>query len=558
MSSEEAKAVVLAQNYYQIFGLPSSTHFDETLVRKAYRKLALKLHPDKTSDPLAKEAWQRLSVAIQTLVDPAKRAAYNKGVGGKAPAAAPAASAWHPARSANPPSGTMPSGGTGGNSYHPAPAGAAPGGSMPSAAMPGGAAPRHSMPPSGGLAQVQVQLVCPCCRTHMTAFVPVNTTSFPVQYGVQCTACATTFPTYQPMALPSAQRPSGGGCYGQPGPAASAPGFGSARPGGFPYCSPASASAASSAPQPGQPHTHFFGARPAAAAPATAPAAAAAAAAFAAQRTAAEKAAAAARQRQQADKALAAQAREKAAKALQSATVKLAKKREAAREMRQSEWRKQRAMKEEKHQRERRMKQREGCNAEAIDAWHAAWILEMEAAEAQREHDEVAAVAAELDSSEADLQAILAKQQAQAVSPVSRKRGRRTGPPTGQQVGVHYGIGDDGKMGECHHCKDGGELLCCDRCPKVGRRRQRARVLNAPHRPSCSPCQPAGIPGHLCCRTAACARHALQLRCLLAPRSAVALLLPPLCPLSERRLPHHPPPPPPVLPPVLPPVSRPR
>ena len=22
-------------------------------------------------------------------------------------------------------------------------------------------------------------------------------------------------------------------------------------------------------------------------------------------------------------------------------------------------------------------------------------------------------------------------------------------------------------MGECHHCKDGGELLCCDRCPKV-------------------------------------------------------------------------------------------
>uniref|UniRef100_A0A6T9GNG7 PHD-type domain-containing protein n=1 Tax=Haptolina ericina TaxID=156174 RepID=A0A6T9GNG7_9EUKA len=30
-----------------------------------------------------------------------------------------------------------------------------------------------------------------------------------------------------------------------------------------------------------------------------------------------------------------------------------------------------------------------------------------------------------------------------------------------------YGIGDDGKMGECHYCKDGGELLCCDGCEKV-------------------------------------------------------------------------------------------
>ena len=30
-----------------------------------------------------------------------------------------------------------------------------------------------------------------------------------------------------------------------------------------------------------------------------------------------------------------------------------------------------------------------------------------------------------------------------------------------------YGIGEDGKMGECHYCKDGGELLCCDGCEKA-------------------------------------------------------------------------------------------
>ena len=30
-----------------------------------------------------------------------------------------------------------------------------------------------------------------------------------------------------------------------------------------------------------------------------------------------------------------------------------------------------------------------------------------------------------------------------------------------------YGVGEDGKMGECHYCKDGGVLLCCDGCEKA-------------------------------------------------------------------------------------------
>ena len=41
--TEEAQAVMAAKNYYEIFGVANSSQFDETLVRKAYRKLALKL-----------------------------------------------------------------------------------------------------------------------------------------------------------------------------------------------------------------------------------------------------------------------------------------------------------------------------------------------------------------------------------------------------------------------------------------------------------------------------------------------------------------------------------
>ncbi|HRJ73990.1 MAG TPA: molecular chaperone DnaJ, partial [Terrimicrobiaceae bacterium] len=65
------------RDYYEILGLARECTEDE--IKKAYRKLAVKFHPDKNpGDHEAEERFKELGEAYEALMDPQKRAAYDR------------------------------------------------------------------------------------------------------------------------------------------------------------------------------------------------------------------------------------------------------------------------------------------------------------------------------------------------------------------------------------------------------------------------------------------------------------------------------------------------
>jgi DnaJ-class molecular chaperone len=65
------------KDFYKILDIPRNAKPAD--IKKAYRKLSLKYHPDKNSSPDAAEKFADISVAYDTLSDPAKRETYNRG-----------------------------------------------------------------------------------------------------------------------------------------------------------------------------------------------------------------------------------------------------------------------------------------------------------------------------------------------------------------------------------------------------------------------------------------------------------------------------------------------
>lgn len=62
--------------HYRVLGVPTSA--TENDLKKAYRKRALKLHPDKNSAPHADEAFKAVGLAYATLSDAQKRTIYDR------------------------------------------------------------------------------------------------------------------------------------------------------------------------------------------------------------------------------------------------------------------------------------------------------------------------------------------------------------------------------------------------------------------------------------------------------------------------------------------------
>src|SRR4051812_37228804 len=73
------------RDYYEVLGIERGAPLDE--IKKSYRKLALKFHPDKNpDDPEAEEKFKEAAEAYGVLSDEEKRARYDRyghqGLGG--------------------------------------------------------------------------------------------------------------------------------------------------------------------------------------------------------------------------------------------------------------------------------------------------------------------------------------------------------------------------------------------------------------------------------------------------------------------------------------------
>ncbi len=67
----------MAKDYYEVLGVPKNA--DEAAIKKAYRKLAMKYHPDRNPDNKEAEAkFKEIGEAYEVLSDADKRAAYDR------------------------------------------------------------------------------------------------------------------------------------------------------------------------------------------------------------------------------------------------------------------------------------------------------------------------------------------------------------------------------------------------------------------------------------------------------------------------------------------------
>lgn len=73
----------MGKDYYKTLGISKGSNEEE--IKKAYRRMALRFHPDKNKDANAEEKFKEIAEAYEVLSDPKKRAVYDQlGEEGKA------------------------------------------------------------------------------------------------------------------------------------------------------------------------------------------------------------------------------------------------------------------------------------------------------------------------------------------------------------------------------------------------------------------------------------------------------------------------------------------
>ena len=66
------------ENVYNVLGVPPNATDEE--IKKVYRSLAMRFHPDRNSAPGAEARFKSITKAYEILSDPVKRDEYNQSV----------------------------------------------------------------------------------------------------------------------------------------------------------------------------------------------------------------------------------------------------------------------------------------------------------------------------------------------------------------------------------------------------------------------------------------------------------------------------------------------
>ena len=73
--SSLVQKILREKDFYKLLGVTKDS--EESELKKSYRKIALKVHPDKNKAPNAEDAFKKISAAYDVLSTPEKKRQYD-------------------------------------------------------------------------------------------------------------------------------------------------------------------------------------------------------------------------------------------------------------------------------------------------------------------------------------------------------------------------------------------------------------------------------------------------------------------------------------------------